>query len=107
MNLKNLRKNWDAFGKADPMWAIITNPDKKGNKWDKDEFFLTGRREIGNLIRYINSLHFEIKRKKVLDFGCGIGRLSQALARHFESVHGVDIANVLDQTNKSGSKKLF
>src|SRR5262249_48837046 len=29
---------------------------------------------------------------RALDFGCGVGRLTQALARHFETVVGVDIA---------------
>ena len=29
---------------------------------------------------------------RALDFGCGVGRLSQALAEHFQSVVGVDIA---------------
>ena len=31
-------------------------------------------------------------RRSALDFGCGIGRLSQALAEHFDQVYGVDIS---------------
>jgi SAM-dependent methyltransferase len=31
-------------------------------------------------------------RRRALDFGCGVGRLSQALARYFDSVVGIDIA---------------
>jgi ubiquinone/menaquinone biosynthesis C-methylase UbiE len=31
-------------------------------------------------------------RGAAFDFGCGVGRLSQALAEHFDSVTGVDIA---------------
>ena len=33
-----------------------------------------------------------LTRKKTLDFGCGVGRLTQALASYFDEVHGVDIA---------------
>jgi ubiquinone/menaquinone biosynthesis C-methylase UbiE len=29
---------------------------------------------------------------RALDFGCGVGRLTQALADHFTEVHGVDIS---------------
>ena len=41
MELKELQKQWHLFGKRDPLWAIITWEDKKGNKWDPDEFFET------------------------------------------------------------------
>jgi 2-polyprenyl-3-methyl-5-hydroxy-6-metoxy-1,4-benzoquinol methylase len=32
-------------------------------------------------------------RGSALDFGCGVGRLTQALADHFDEVWGVDIAS--------------
>ncbi len=44
MTFKRLRRNWDALGKTDPFWAILSVPDKKGNRWDLDEFLATGRR---------------------------------------------------------------
>ena len=90
--LRQLQKNWDEFGKKDPLWAIITWPEKKGNKWEREEFFSTGRDEIDSVMAYLKSLHLEIARRRALDFGCGVGRLTQALARHFDSVVGVDIA---------------
>jgi SAM-dependent methyltransferase len=37
-------------------------------------------------------LHHPAQRRTALDFGCGLGRLTQALAEHFEHVIGVDIA---------------
>jgi SAM-dependent methyltransferase len=33
-----------------------------------------------------------VEHRSALDFGCGIGRLSQALADHFDQVYGVDIS---------------
>jgi len=33
-----------------------------------------------------------VPHHQALDFGCGVGRLTQALAEHFERVAGVDIA---------------
>ena len=92
MNLKNLRKHWDRFGKSDPLWAICTWEEKKGNKWNLNEFFAYGRREINGIMRDIDALSVHLSYKKALDFGCGAGRLTQALAKYFDEVHGVDIA---------------
>jgi hypothetical protein len=46
VNIKRLRRHWDALGKSDPLWSNLTNDDKRGGKWDADEFFLTGEQEI-------------------------------------------------------------
>jgi len=47
-------------------------------------------------------------RRTALDFGCGIGRLTQALAGHFEQVYGVDIAprmiELAREHNRQGSR---
>jgi 2-polyprenyl-3-methyl-5-hydroxy-6-metoxy-1,4-benzoquinol methylase len=34
--------------------------------------------------------------QKVLDFGCGIGRHSKALSKHFIEVVGYDLPNMID-----------
>jgi ubiquinone/menaquinone biosynthesis C-methylase UbiE len=41
----------------------------------------------------LRSRGLEPRRGRALDFGCGVGRLTQALAGHFEEVAGVDIAS--------------
>lgn len=92
MDLNALQRDWNAFGKSDPFWAILTDPARRGNKWRPDEFFETGVCEVRELLRYLESLGVEVQRRMALDFGCGAGRLSQALAAHFEEVHGVDVA---------------
>src|SRR5678815_5620020 len=92
MRLRALRRHWDEFGKSDPLWAILTAADKKGNRWSVDEFLETGRSQIAALIRYLDSRGLATRRRRALDFGCGAGRLTHALADHFEQVIGVDIA---------------
>jgi SAM-dependent methyltransferase len=92
MELSKLQETWDALGQIDPFWAILSRPGKLGNKWDIDEFFRTGEREIDGVMTYVESLGVSIRRRKVLDFGCGAGRLSLALCRHFDECDGVDIA---------------
>ena len=92
MRLKALRRHWDEFGKSDPLWAILTAPDKKGNRWPVDEFLDTGRSEITALIDYLDARALARRRRRALDFGCGAGRLTHALADHFDQVIGLDIA---------------
>lgn len=92
MKLKELQANWDAFGKTDPLYAILTLNGKEGNGWDINEFFERGEEEINGVMDYVRSLGIEVPTRAALDFGCGVGRLTQALAHYFESVSGVDIA---------------
>ncbi|MBL7074504.1 class I SAM-dependent methyltransferase [candidate division KSB1 bacterium] len=100
MDIKDLQRNWDELGKIDPLWSILTWPNKKG-KWDIDEFFTIGKREIDLIMEYIKSLGFNVPRRKALDFGCGIGRLTQPLANYFDEVYGVDIApSMIELANK-------
>ncbi len=108
MKLKDLQRNWDEFGRIDPLWAIITHPDKKGQKWQIDEFFEFGKKEIEEVMDRIGQLGISYQRKKALDFGCGVGRLTQALAEYFDEVCGVDIApsmiELAKKYNRYGNK---
>lgn len=92
MNIADLQKNWDQFGKRDPFWAILTWRHKKGNKWKADDFFETGVQEIGDVMRSVEALGLPLVMHRALDFGSGAGRLTQALALHFDEVVGIDIA---------------
>ena len=74
------------------MWAILTDPAKAGGRWDEAEFFATGVHEVDIFMNSANAWGVPVSRRTALDFGCGIGRLTQALAGHFETVYGVDIS---------------
>ncbi|MCP5116638.1 MAG: class I SAM-dependent methyltransferase, partial [bacterium] len=45
-----------------------------------------------DVLQYANSLAYPKRRAKALDFGCGVGRLTQALVEHFDEVHGLDVS---------------
>lgn len=92
MTLQEWQTNWDKLGKDDPLWIVLTAPGKEGGKWDPEEFFATGREEIDNVLAHVKSLGLRLGTGKALDFGCGVGRLTQALARYFDEAHGVDIS---------------
>ena len=44
------------------------------------------------MLSHLRALGVEAPRRRALDFGCGPGRLTQALASHFGQVDGVDIS---------------
>lgn len=92
MRLKQLQHNWDRFGQEDPLWSILAYPDKKNRKWNEKEFFKTGEQEIGNVLSRLKKAGLKVGNQRALDFGCGVGRLTKALGKHFEEVHGVDVS---------------
>jgi SAM-dependent methyltransferase len=93
--IRDIRGHWERQARIDPLWAILSDPAKKGRKWRPAEFFETGRREISVLMFNLRRLGIPVARDAALDFGCGVGRLSQALALHFDRVAGVDISETM------------
>jgi SAM-dependent methyltransferase len=91
-SLTRIRRDWTRLGEADPLWAVCVDPEKKGGRWNADEFLATGRREIGRAVELLDRHGLCPRRDRALDFGCGAGRLTAALADHFRSVTGVDIS---------------
>jgi SAM-dependent methyltransferase len=89
--LERVRKQWTTLGEEDPFWAVLTRPGMSGGRWDRAAFFETGVKEIEGAIEVAQRV-FPIHFGTAVDFGCGVGRLSQALAARFDRVIGIDIA---------------
>jgi len=51
-----------------------------------------GQRETYDLMKHIDSTHPNLTRDRAMDFGCGVGRVTQPLAHYFNYVCGVDIS---------------
>jgi len=92
MRLWHTRTVWENLAREDPYWAVLTDPDKSGNRWQADEFFATGVGDVRTSIDHIRTHCPHLPTGRVIDFGCGVGRLSQALADHFDEVVGVDVS---------------
>jgi SAM-dependent methyltransferase len=92
MTLEELRRDWTTLGEQDPLWAVYVAPGKKGGAWDVEAFYATGPREVDSSLRHVEELGLHPGREVALDFGCGVGRLSAALAQHVEHVVSVDIS---------------
>lgn len=91
--------DWEKNAGKDPYWAILTKQD---GLWENDIFFQTGTKEIDTLLKYIKENQIPVPFRGVaLDFGCGIGRLTVALADYFDQVTGIDIsAKMIEKAKK-------
>jgi SAM-dependent methyltransferase len=82
--------HWRELGAEDPLWAVYVAPGTQHGGWDVEKFFRTGREEVDGVLA---ALPQPVPPDGVaLDFGCGVGRLSQALARHVGQVIAVDVS---------------
>lgn len=100
-DLTRLRRVWQTLGRDDPLWAVLSQPDKRGGRWERDEFLATGRAEIDVQMHLLAARGLPAGRGLALDFGCGAGRLSRALAAHFENVIGIDVSASMIETART------
>jgi SAM-dependent methyltransferase len=104
MRLGALRRHWERLARRDPYWAVLTAADKRGGRWDIDEFFASGDAEIEAVLQRATERGIDLPRRRALDFGCGAGRLTQALAARFERSDGVDVSEAMVRLARSHNR---
>jgi SAM-dependent methyltransferase len=111
-DLRDVAEVWEAHAQADPLWAVASDPSRAGRQWDLDAFLESGRYEVDRLLRRFTDLGGTlVDRALALDFGCGVGRLSQPLGDRFERVLGLDVSPtmvaVARRLNRHGDRVTF
>ena len=91
-NYSRQKQEWQDLGMLDPLWAILSDDDKKFGSWELNAFFETGTQEIEAVLCIAKALKVPTYYRDALDFGCGVGRLSRAIRSQFQSCVGVDIS---------------
>ncbi len=91
MSVKTLQRHWEEFARTNPFRAILANPNRTGG-WEHAEFFATGEADVERLFSELERLDLTCRMKRAMDFGCGVGRVTRALATRFEEVVGLDIS---------------
>lgn len=102
--MANSDRNWQRWGEKDPYYAVLTNPCFRTDRIDKNRklFFSDGQSFIRHWIDKIEFHSGALKRDRVLDFGCGVGRLTIPLTDYFSSAVGVDISPaMLDEARRN------
>jgi ubiquinone/menaquinone biosynthesis C-methylase UbiE len=93
--LRGTKQAWNDWGSVDPLWSIITDPRLQHGKWAIEEFWRLGEDEISRVMSTAAHLGLPATRNEVLDFGCGVGRLTRAMTRYFSHCTGVDVAETM------------
>jgi 2-polyprenyl-3-methyl-5-hydroxy-6-metoxy-1,4-benzoquinol methylase len=108
MTMEKQQVDWNSIAENDALWGILSSDEKRNGKWDVNEFFLTGEKEINALINKVKERGINLNWANALDFGCGVGRLTQAMANNFQHCYGIDISNQMiemaNKYNKFGEK---
>jgi len=92
VGLGRQERDWDDLALVDPLWAILSETQLGDGGWQLDPFFERGEADVESVLGVARELGWQGGISSALDFGCGVGRLTRALAGHFESCTGVDIS---------------
>lgn len=89
--LAKMRQDWDERARENARYYVNT----ANQQWTDDEFFQSGERTVAEeiLTDMINICQGkDPKQMRVLEIGCGAGRVTRALAGLFGEVHAVDVS---------------
>jgi SAM-dependent methyltransferase len=86
------QRDWDDLAEVDPLWAVLSDPGRRGGRWELDEFLATGPADVDRALAVARGLDRPARRERMLDFGCGVGRVTRAFAAHFGEALGVDVS---------------
>jgi ubiquinone/menaquinone biosynthesis C-methylase UbiE len=89
--LEKMRQDWDARARENARYYVNTARED----WTDEEFFASGERTVAEEIRtdMVNICQGkDPKEMRVLEIGCGTGRVTRALANLFGEVHAVDVS---------------
>ena len=101
---------WKAWGERDPYFGVITDQRYRKDRLTAeslDLFFRSGDSHVkhvaSSIRRYIDPGY---QPKRVLDFGCGVGRLLPAFARLGAEVWGIDISEAMLQEARRNCERM-
>jgi cyclopropane fatty-acyl-phospholipid synthase-like methyltransferase len=90
----NLKTVWNNYGRNEAYWSVLTHSDYKPNliKNNYEQFYKTGEEQIKYFENILQKHNKTLKDKIILDFGCGVGRLTNACSFYSTNVYGMDIS---------------
>jgi cyclopropane fatty-acyl-phospholipid synthase-like methyltransferase len=99
--LKKMQREWDERARENARYYVATGQ----TDWSDEEFFRSGEKTICEeiLTDMTNICQGKMPRDmKVLEIGCGAGRITRALAGVFGEVHAVDVSGEMIARAKEG-----
>jgi len=88
--------DWQAISASEPYYGVLTHPNfLRANMTEqaRRDFFATGDHDVQDLLATIRArIALDFKPQHAIDFGCGVGRLSLAMAHYARHVTGIDVS---------------
>lgn len=94
-DLSDHRRDWEELAELDPMYAILSAPAGKHGAWDIPAFLATGEADAVRIIAACDAHGLATSRSASFELGCGVGRITRALAGHFAQSTGIDISTAM------------
>jgi SAM-dependent methyltransferase len=103
--------DWRELGATQPYWGVLTQPDYRTENLtpaNLEAFYATGAEHIRDIVRRLKAATGKQAGGRALDFGCGAGRLTEAMTAYAKSVTGFDISpGMLAEARKRGGKATY
>jgi SAM-dependent methyltransferase len=100
--------DWRAIGERDPFWGVLNHEAYKADKLTPAavaDFYESGREDMAAIVARLTAAAGRPPRGRALDFGCGVGRLTEAMCGHAEAVTGYDISpGMLAEARRRGGR---
>ncbi len=99
--MKKRKEAWNRAALKNPLYCVV---DCRKD-WDIEEFFKTGIESLEkHTTKFFTDKHLNPAGKRVLDIGCGVGRMARAFSTIFGEVYGVDISGEMIKKAKELNK---
>jgi len=105
--MDDLKKTWLSLGKHAPFYSVMSMDKYLPNNINNNlnDFYESSN----SLIKLIDSIllenNIEFKFNNILDFGCGVGRITNLLSEYGNNIYGIDISEEHLKIARSNVKK--
>jgi SAM-dependent methyltransferase len=92
---RRTQDTWHELGREKPHWSVVTAEWFRPENIDAtlEAFYASGTQNVATILRTLERNAIDVSSlRRCMDFGCGVGRLTAALAAHFPEVIGVDVS---------------
>ena len=114
--MKRHRKRWDSdrhweyYGQNNPYYGVSPHSRLRQENINEEslrEFFESGQEYVSFVLSVVRDhIDASFKPSRSLDFGCGVGRLTLALASVSDFVTGVDVSESMIQEARKNSERV-
>lgn len=97
-DVEAMRHDWEERARTDLLYSI----DARKRDWTVEEFYARGPVLVAECVDpVLKSLGVDPSERRVLEIGCGIGRLFAGLAERFGEVWGLDISSAMIEQGRT------